>query len=99
MQKHFASQRKSGLTIEAYCDREAISHSTWWYWHTRLNKSRQQSVSPSTFIQLQQPAAQLEAAGCEITLPNGVQLCVPPRFDAALMRHIVRCVSRVRRGG
>ncbi len=36
MRRHRELQRKSGLTITAYCKRENINPSIWWYWRKRL---------------------------------------------------------------
>jgi hypothetical protein len=98
MRQHRENQRASGLTIEAYCKREKISPSSWWYWRKRLIAQRSSStptaVAPVSFLRLSPQIA--ETAKLEIALPNGARITTVPSCDPDALRRTIRMLSGLR---
>lgn len=63
----FESQRRSGLTIDAFCRREGISVSS-------FNRRRAMLRSPEAFVELPSLAAALPVLRIELDLGAGVVL-------------------------
>lgn len=82
---------RSSLTVLEFCDREAVSMASYYYWRRQLQASSQTSAvelatsRPSLgdlFVPLQvtsSPARSLDPSAdrIEVLLPNGVQLSLP----------------------
>ncbi len=98
IRRHFLTQHTSGLTIAAYCKRENISSSSWWYWRKRLQNAKpvsaDHSVSPVSFLQL--PMQALETPKFDCTLPNGVRLILPVSCDMLFLRKTIRMLAPLR---
>ena len=98
MRRHQELQRTSGLTIEAYCKRENISPSSWWYWRKQLLSkkvfSNHSARAPVSFFQL--PTQSSETQKFDITLPNGSRITMPVSCDPVLMRQTIRMLAPLR---
>jgi len=97
MRRHRELQRTSGLTIQAYCKREHISPSSWWYWRKRLSKkflSNHTAQAPISFLQL--PTQSTDIQKFELTLPNGAQISMPLSCEPTFLRQVVRSLSFLR---
>jgi hypothetical protein len=98
MGRHQELQRTSGLTIGAYCKRENISSSSWWYWRKRLLSkkvvSNQSARAPVSFFHL--PTQSSETQKIDITLPNGSRIVLPVSCDPVFMRHTIRMLAPLR---
>jgi len=98
MRRHQELQRTSGLTIEAYCKRENISPSSWWYWRKRLlskkNTSNHSVRPPVSFFQL--PTQSPETQKFDITLPNGSRITMPVFCDPVFLRQTIRMLASLR---
>jgi len=97
MRAHRQKQRSSGLSIEAYCKREGISPSSWWYWRNRLLKDarhQQKPVQPVSFLQLATPAT--VDTRLELTLPNGSRISMPQTCESAVVHQAIELLSRLR---
>jgi hypothetical protein len=95
MRRHRELQRRSGLTIEAYCKRENISPSSWWYWRKRLLSkkvfSNHPAHAPVSFFQL--PTQSPETQKIDVTLPNGSRITIPVSCDPVFMRQTIRMLA------
>ena len=98
MRKHRELQRTSGLTIEAYCKREGISPTSWWYWRKRLltrgSNISAHTVSPAPFLQLTPKMSEMQKM--EIALPNGARITIPLGSDTDWLQKAIRMVSGLR---
>jgi transposase-like protein len=95
-EQYLASQRKSGLSISAYCQREGIHQNTFYNWRKRLGpvKTGCKSVAPVSFLQL--PSPQPDAQKFDLTLPNGSRLTMPMTCDPSFLRQAIRMLSPLR---
>jgi len=98
MRRHRKLQRRSGLTIVAYCKGEGINPSRWWYWRKRL-LSKQRIVNhpadaPVSFLQL--PTLSPDAQKFDLTLPNGARISMPLSCPPDFLRQVVRTLSCLR---
>jgi hypothetical protein len=98
MLRHRELQRKSGLTIKAYCKRENLNPSSWWYWRKRLlakkGFSNHPAHGPVSFFQL--PTQSAENRKFDLTLPNGSRLAMPLPCDPVFLRQAIRMLSGLR---
>jgi hypothetical protein len=98
MGRHRELQRRSGLTIKAYCKRENISPSNWWYWRKRLLSKKHFSdnhpLAPVSFLHL--PAQSPDAQKFDLTLPNGSRISMPLSCTPDYLRQVVRTLSVLR---
>ena len=98
MFRHRELQRKSGLTIAAYCKRENINLSSWWYWRKRLlSKSlftNHTVHAPVSFLQL--PTQPPDAQKFDLTLPNGARIMMPLYCEPVFLRQAIRMLAPLR---
>jgi hypothetical protein len=98
MRRHQELQRKSGLTIKAYCKRENINVWRWWYWRKRLLSrkldTQQTTQTPVSFLQL--PTQSPSVQKIELILPNGARISMPLSCPPDFLRHVVRTLSVLR---
>jgi hypothetical protein len=98
MRRHRELQRKSGLTIKAYCKRENINPSIWWYWRKRLLSKKlfhNTSIQPPvSFLQL--PTQSPDVQKIDLTLPNGARISMPLSCTPDFLRQVVRTLSCLR---
>jgi transposase-like protein len=95
-QQHLFSQRKSGLSITAYCKREGIHQNTFYNWRRQPNtkKSGLKPVTPVSFLQL--PTQPPDAQKFDLTLPNGARISMPLSCEPVFLRQVVRTLSFLR---
>lgn len=98
MRRHRELQRKSGLTITAYCKRENINPSIWWYWRKRLLSkklfSNHLAQTPVSFLQL--PTQSPDTQKFDLVLPNGARIIMPLSCTPDFLRQVVRTISCLR---
>lgn len=82
-QAKLADWRRSGLSIAAWCRKNAVSYQTFLYWRRRLDDRRPDAAG--TFLQLCVPADP-EPIALEC---NGIFVHVPMGFDPRLLREIL----------
>ena len=72
---HIQSQRDSGITQEAYCQKHDLKPHQYWYWKRKLAGSRvtktAQPVKQNGFVQVS-VARSTPIQHLRITLPNGI---------------------------
>jgi transposase-like protein len=83
-------QAASGLSISAYCREHEVSPASFFSWRRRLAADGREEAA-GKFIPIQLAAATPLAtpAGFEVALPNGLQVRVPPQFDAEALRELL----------
>jgi hypothetical protein len=86
--RRLADQVASGLSVRAWCLREAVSYPSFNYWRSRLKAER--TVPPLTLIRLND-AAPIQT-GCWVCVGNA-RIEVRPDFDAALLKRVVAALS------
>ena len=96
MRRHRELQAKSGLTIEAYCKRENLRPSSWWYWRKRLLSKRVSNPVQAAVSFLQVPTPPPETQKIDITLPNGSRITMPVSCDSVIIRRTIRILAPLR---
>ena len=85
-----ADQRTSGLSIAAFCRRRQISEASFFNWRRRLARP----AAPNDFVAVNVALPQLAPCSCEVTLPNGCRVTVPPGFDPVSLKEILAALSQ-----
>lgn len=84
-------QRRSGMSVTAFCRRHDLSAASFYGWRQRLaDERRQDEPAQVSFVPL--PIGQAMpagAAGFVLELPNGVQVTVPRDFDEAALARLL----------
>jgi hypothetical protein len=81
-------QAASGLSVRAWCAREAIGYAAFMYWRQRLGRT--EAVEPLTLIRVTEG----EAVGDGLWLAvGGVRIEVKAGFDAGLLRQVVAALA------
>jgi hypothetical protein len=87
IQNHLSNQKKSGLTVSAYCTRATIAISTFWNWRKRY-PSVHPEQTPVNFYRL--PATTVSPMPMfEIHFANNTQLKVPSGFDTDSLKTLI----------
>ena len=91
-----ARQRRSGLSVAAFCRRHEVSPAAFYGWKRRLagetsGKSTEVSFVPLPLDQAVPPLA----AELSLQLPNGVQVTVPCNFDDAALERLLQVAGAV----
>jgi transposase-like protein len=95
-------QRASGLSVAEFCRRNDVSDALFYRWRRRLAESDAEETDPSDrgdreaaaqFIPIELPPP--PAIAFEIVRPNGCRVLVPPGFEAADLREILRVLEEL----
>lgn len=91
-----ARQRRSGLSVAAFCRRHKVSPAALYGWKRRLagetlGKSPEVSFVPLPLDRVVPPCA----GEFSLQLPNGVQVTVPGNFDDAALGRLLQVVGAV----
>lgn len=99
-------QRASGLSVAEFCRRNDVSVALFYRWRRRLAErdagdSRKDTGPPdraegdvvAQFIPIELPPP--PAAAFEIVRPDGCRVLVPPGFEAADLREILRVLEEI----
>ena len=84
-------QRRSGLSIAAFCRKQDVSQASFYYWKRKDTPGENQpddtpADPPRRFVAVElTPPSQL----IEVVLADGKRVVVPPRFDADHLRSVV----------
>jgi hypothetical protein len=86
---------RSGLTVRAFCEREAIRETAFYFWrreiHRRDATGRAGFAPPASFVELRAGPAAAIAPAIELVLPRDRRLLIRGGFDAGLLREVL-CV-------
>lgn len=85
-ESHVTAQRRSGLSQAKYCEAQGVSHSSFGYWVTKLNRDTR-AAGAGRFLPVK-----LTAEPIEIVVGRAV-VRVPNGADAAEVRRIVEALS------
>jgi len=93
--EHSESWRASGLTQQAYCEREGISHRSFVYQHNRL--MNQSKKVPLNFIEAKPESAVMssQAAGLQLMLPNGIRIGIGAEINPVLLQTVLSVAGAV----
>lgn len=107
-----ARQRRSGLSIAAFCDREGFSSASFYQWRRRLglvrrrarpaNMERKGSASSDDqagplFLPIALPRAEAICGGVRIELPGGAIVVLPDEASADLLTAAMGAAIRAAR--
>ena len=89
-----SQQKRSGLSIAAFCRKAGISERSFYSWRRRLVAQSGQAPAPQ-FVPISiSPAAQ---ADFEIRLPGGVSVVASSGFDESSLRRLLQVVAGLER--
>jgi hypothetical protein len=92
--EHSELWKASGLTQQAYCEREGISYQSFVYQHNRANRLNK---LPINFIEAKIPsmAATRNSLGLQVILPNGVRIGFDGELTPALLQTIFSSAGNI----
>lgn len=91
-----ARQRRSGLTVAAFCRQQEVSQAAFYGWRRRLSGERSGRSTAVSFVPLPlEQAGPPRAAEFSLQLPNGVQVTVPRNFDDAALERLLQLAAAV----
>lgn len=82
-----SKQAASGLSVRAWCDREAVSYTAFSYWRRRLAKPQ---AAPLTLIRVD--GGEAETRGLWVSV-GGARIEVRPGFDGGLLKQVVATLA------
>jgi transposase-like protein len=83
-QEIITRQRKSGLSIKAFCRQESLCPHTLYQWRRRLKKG-----PPVSFAVVEVKPQAVAGAMLEVILSSGDRLQIPAGLDAETLRTVV----------
>ena len=89
-----ARQKRSGLSIAAFCREEQISPPSFYQWRRRLTNGSGSEPAPQFVPVAIQPPPR---ADFEIRLPGGVSVMAPVGFEEASLRRLLKVVTELDR--
>jgi hypothetical protein len=91
--RHLVAWRDSGLSQAAYCRRHGLSLACFGYWRGKLRSALSPSA-PSTqaLVPIVVSEVQRSDDRLEVTLPNGLQACLPVGMEAARWMPMIRAL-------
>ena len=94
-----ARQRRSGLSVAAFCRQHEVSPAAFYGSRRRLAGERSGRSTAVSFVPLPlDPAVPPRAAEFSLRLPNGVQVTVPRNFDEAALERLLQLAGAVEPG-
>lgn len=88
--QRISRQRRSRLSVAAFCRQEGCSQQSFYAWRRRLREVERAPLH-SLFVPLELPVA-LPARGVRIELPSGVTMTLPPDASGDVLAAIIRAV-------
>ena len=91
--RHLVAWRNSGLSQAAYCRRDGLSLACFGYWRGKLRSTlllsapSAQALVPIVVSEVPQSNERIE-----VTLPNGLQACLPVGMEAARWMPMIRAL-------
>jgi transposase-like protein len=86
----------SGQSVRAFCRRQRLSAPSFYLWRRRLRQRGRlgpPDAAPPAFVKLTVAAAPAARPALELVLAGGRVLRVPPGFDAASLRQLLRLLE------
>lgn len=93
--KHSEGWKASGITQQAYCEKEGLSYKSFVYQHNRL--MGQSKKAPLNFIEAKPESAvkTSPASGLQLLLPNGIRIGVGTEVDPVLLQTVLHVAGAV----
>ena len=88
-ERRIFKQRRSGLSIAAYCNQEGVSPASFYAWRRRL-RGADSGRHSSLFVPVDLPM--IAAGGVRIELPGGAVLSLPADAPLELVTAAIRAV-------
>jgi hypothetical protein len=88
-QAQLQAQEDSGLSKAAFCQRQGLRPSTFYYWATKLKAPetpRHHTIHP---VVVSEPEQHNQAHHLTLTLPNGCQLAFPAALEPGTLQRLV----------
>jgi hypothetical protein len=102
----FQRQRRSGLSIAAFCERERLATSTFFAKRRQLEAEPEERTPTAAFVEVTpaddhvahqvaacEPEGAIAAVALELVLRGGVIVRVREGFDASLLRRVVNAIG------
>jgi len=86
-----AAQSKSGLTVREFAAAEGITAATLYWWRSKLRRDRTQLV-PVEVVESGADHRSGASGSFEVQVDGSVTLRVPPGFDEAELRRLIRAL-------
>ncbi len=94
---HLSTHQKSGLTRSAYCKKNTIAESTFYYWCKRYGKELEKKQTQASFVPITVSSSTFpQATQYFEILVHGCTVRVPSRFDDSDLRRIVTLLMDIR---
>ena len=92
----FAEQRRSGLSITAFCRSRRIVKSSFHRWRNTLERHDRPHAKPQpkpSFVPVRVVAEAVAVPVIEVILPSGIQLRVPLHADASQVSRLAHALE------
>lgn len=83
-----ASQKQSGLTVTAFCQRHEINPATFYYWTKKLRQQHEPQRLHPVVVEEHSEAEHTVT----LFLPNGLRAELPARLSTAQIRHWIEAL-------
>lgn len=91
-----ARQRRSGLSVAAFCRQHEVSPAVFYAWRRRLAVGMSGKLKEVSFVPLPiDQAVPPRVTEFALQLPNGVQVTVPHNFDEATLGRLLQVAGAV----
>jgi len=94
--RRIAAQRRSPLSVAAYCGQEEVSPKSFYAWRRRLGAS-QERARPALFVPVELPSSATPAGSLRIELPGGAVVVAPPDASQDLITTVIRALLQAAR--
>ena len=83
-------QKGSGLSISAFCRQREVPAGSFFNWRRKLVERERslEAAGSAKFVPIELSAPPARQAGCEVVLPDGCRIIVPPQCAAGWLREI-----------
>ena len=88
--QRIAKQRRSQLSVAAFCGQEGVSPKSFYAWRRRLREKEGAAAPAALFV----PVELLLSSGVRIELPGGAVLMLPAESPLELMTTAIRAVLK-----
>lgn len=89
--QRIARQRRSGLSVAAFCRQEGCSQHSFYAWTRRLREVERAPLRSSLFVPLELPVSP-PPRGVRIELPRGVTMTLPADASGDVLAAIIQAV-------
>jgi transposase-like protein len=91
-ERRIARQRRSRLSVNAFCAQEGVSPQSFYAWRRRLGKPLATSPPAPLFIPMEVPQAVMPGAMIRVDLPGGAVLTLSADSTPQLVMAVIRAL-------